>query len=136
MESQKRITVDTNIINIHSIYVKLKKARSIREMTVYKGEQVICLKEVSEKWIECESKGRTGIVPKSYLEYTDNAFRVRKFHNVRVALSVNFFKVIQYGKATAKYDFKKKSNRQLSFNQVHSQDTTMLVARIGDEMLW
>ena len=45
-------------------------------MTVYKGEQVICLKEVSEKWIECESKGRTGIVPKSYLEYTDNAFRV------------------------------------------------------------
>lgn len=86
------------------------KARSIREMTVYKGEQVICLKEVSEKWIECESKGRTGIVPKSYLEYTDNAFRV-----------------IQYGKATAKYDFKKKSNRQLSFNQ---DDELTLIKRV------
>ena len=86
MESQKRITVDTNIINIHSTYVKLKKARSIREMTVYKGEQVICLKEVSEKWIECESKGRTGIVPKSYLEYTDNAFRVRKLYPLNLRL--------------------------------------------------
>ena len=55
-------------------------------MTVYKGEQVICLKEVSEKWIECESKGRTGIVPKSYLEYTDNAFRVRKLYPLNLRL--------------------------------------------------
>ena len=75
LESQKRITVDETLVDLPK-YVELGKARSIREMTVYKGEQVICLKEVSEKWIECESKGRTGIVPKSYLEYTDNAFRV------------------------------------------------------------
>ena len=60
-------------------------------MTVYKGEQVICLKEVSEKWIECESKGRTGIVPKSYLEYTDNAFRVRNlFPNYKTDCNYNF----------------------------------------------
>ena len=41
-----------------------------------KGEQVTISKEVNEKWIECESKGRTGIVPRSYVELSTNAFRV------------------------------------------------------------
>ena len=51
MESQKRITVDETLVDLPK-YVELGKARSIREMTVYKGEQVICLKEVSEKCLE------------------------------------------------------------------------------------
>ena len=66
-------------------------------MTVYKGEQVICLKEVSEKWIECESKGRTGIVPKSYLEYTDNAFRVRILFPWNLRLDMKMFVIVYLG---------------------------------------
>ena len=53
-----------------------KKARSVRELSVTKGEQVTIIKEVNEKWIECESKGRTGIVPRTYVELSTNAFRV------------------------------------------------------------
>ena len=52
------------------------KARSIRELSVTKGEQVTVVKDVNEKWIECESKGRTGIVPRTYVELNTNAFRV------------------------------------------------------------
>jgi len=52
------------------------KARSIRELSVAKGDQVTIVKDINEKWIECEAKGRTGIVPRTYIEHNVNAFRV------------------------------------------------------------
>lgn len=64
-------------VTFHTSRKKLHdKARSIRELSVTKGEQVTVVKDVNEKWIECESKGRTGIVPRTYVELNTNAFRV------------------------------------------------------------
>ena len=86
------------------------KARSPRELSVHKGDQVILIKTINDKWVECESKGRTGMLPTSYLELTAEGFRV-----------------IEYGSAVGKYDFKKKSPKQLSFRK---EDELILIRRI------
>jgi sorbin and SH3 domain-containing protein 1 len=88
------------------------KARSSRELTAQKGEQVIIISKIGENWLECESKGRIGILPTSYLELANEGF-----------------KVIEYGKAIGKYDFKRRSKNQLSFKK----DDELTLVRIIDQ---
>lgn len=43
-------------------------ARSGRELSAQKGDQVTVVTEVSDKWIECELKGRQGTFPLSIFQ--------------------------------------------------------------------
>lgn len=88
------------------------KARSTRELTANKGEQVIVIREISDKWIECESNGRQGMLPIAYIELNNEGF-----------------KVIEYGTAVGRYDFKRKSNKQMSFKK----DDPLTLIRIIDQ---
>ena len=88
------------------------KGRSTRELTANKGEQVIVLREVNDKWTECESKGRQGLLPNAYIELNNEGF-----------------KVLEYGSATGRYDFKRKSPKQLSFKK----DDELTLIRIIDQ---
>ena len=70
-------------INFHGRKHKSARPNSSREITVYKGDQVTINKAVNENWIECETKGRIGIVPKTYLELDTNPFRVSNLRAIQ-----------------------------------------------------
>lgn len=95
------------------------KGRSERELTVAKNEIILVINDIDDKWYECELRGRTGLVPKNYLQFT------------------NQFHVIQYGEARGKYDFRKKKKTQLSFERdeeiqlIRAIDQNWYEARIG-----
>lgn len=86
------------------------KARSSRELSVEKGDQVTILSIIDDKWVECHAKSQTGLVPRSYIEESTSTPRV-----------------VEYGSAIAKFDFVGSASNQLSFNK---GDNLVLIRKI------
>ena len=47
--------------------------------------KVLITHDIDEKWYECELRGRRGLVPKNYLQFT-NQFHVIQYGEARVSL--------------------------------------------------
>ena len=47
--------------------------------------KVLITNDIDDKWYECELRGRRGLVPKNYLQFT-NQFHVIQYGEARVSL--------------------------------------------------
>ena len=96
--------------------------------------KVLITNDIDDKWYECELRGRRGLVPKNYLQFT-NQFHVIQYGEARVSALGKWKGYFIFFKG--KHDFRKKNKTQLSFERdeeiqlIRAIDQNWYEARIG-----
>ncbi|XP_062366449.1 vinexin [Cinclus cinclus] len=98
------------------------QAESPKELTLQKGDIVYIHKEVDRNWLEGEHHGRVGIFPSNYVEILPPT-------EVPKPIKAPTLQVLEYGEASALYNFRGDLHVELSFRK---GERICLVRRVNE----